>query len=390
MKKKCAAMLLAFSLLLTSCAGKSADEEIKLPIYGADEISFEIAEAKYMDISETTALGVTVGYPYSVYLTYPAEASVTFFDITNGDIVTEGQILAQLDSSDLDYEINNQKTALNAAYNASLSGGTAAALQYQIEQSRLDMLLAEKEAYTIRAPFDGIVTSVTRATEGAIVAAGDLCCAISEENRACIYVEGGEAANFRFGQQVQVKLDNVTYDATVVEAPDIAPATATSVNVAMFDLGDGVMEKIWEENSMAISAGWATVYVTESRKNVLAVPDAAIKSVGTDHYVTMVDGDERFRLNVTIGKQLGGYTEILNGISEGDIVMAQGSGVFSSANENEEEPGDWNWELKLSSRLGKLSFRVSTRCRLFRIRRAQSARRTQWLSKGSRRTTKSA
>ncbi len=342
MKMRYAALLLSAALMMSACKGKSAEGEIKLPIYGADEISFEIAEAKYMDISETTALGVTVGYPYSVYLTYPAEAAVTFFKITNGEIVTEGQILAQLDSSDLDYEINNQKAAVNAAYNASLSGGTAAELQYRIEQSRLEMLLAEKESYTIRAPFDGIVTSVARATEGTIVTAGDMCCSISEENRAFVYVEGNEAADFRFGQQVQVKLDNITYDATVVEAPDVAPATATSVNVAMFDLGDGVMEKIWEENSMAISAGWATVYVTESRKNVLAVPDAAIKTIGTDHYVTMVDGDERFRLNVTIGKQLGGYTEILNGISEGDIVMAQGSGVFSSANDNEEEFGDWN------------------------------------------------
>lgn len=349
MKKKYAALLLALSLALTACKGKSAEEEIKLPIYGADEISFEIAEAKYMDISETSTLGVTVGYPYSVYLTYPAEAPVTFFQITNGDIVTEGQVLAELDSSALDYEINNQQTVVNAAYNASLSGGTAARLQYEIEQSRLEMLLAEKDAYTIRAPLDGIITTVTRVTEGTIVKAGDVCCAVSEENKACIYVEGGEAAQFRFGQQVQVKLDGVTYDATVVEAPDVAPATATRANVAMFALGEGVIERIWEENSMAISAGWATVYITESRKNVLAVPDAAIKTVGTDSYVTIVDGDERYKLNVTIGKRLGGYTEILNGISEGDIVMAQGSGVFSSAKDKEDEEfggwGDWgDWQ----------------------------------------------
>lgn len=337
MKKRFAALALSLTLFLSSCAGKSAGEEIKLPIYGADEISFEVAEAQYMDISQTEAVGVKVGYPYSVYLTYPAEAEITFFQITTGDIVTEGQILAQLDSSDLDYEINNQKTAVNAAYNASLSGGTAAALQYQIEQSRLEMLLAEKEAYTIRAPFDGIVTLVERAAEGAIVAEGDVCCAVSEENRACIYAEGGDAAGFRFGQRVQVKLDGVTYDATVVEAPDVAPETAVNTSMAMFDLGEGVIERIWEENAMAISAGWATVYVTESRKNVLAVPDAAIKSVGSDNYVTIVDGDERYRLSVTIGKRLGGYTEILNGISEGDIVMAQGSGVFSSSNKEENE-----------------------------------------------------
>lgn len=345
MKKKYAALLLLLPAVLAGCTGKSAEEEIRLPIYGADEISFEVAEAKYMDISETTALGVTVGYPYSVYVTYPAEAPVTFFEITNGAAVTEGQILAELDSSDLDYEINNQQTVVNSAYTASLSGSTADVLQYQIEQARLEMLLAEKESYIIRAPFDGIVTSVSRVTVGTVVEAGGVCCSVSEENKACVYAQGRDAENFRFGQQVQVRLDNITYDATVVEAPDLAPETAENVNVAMFDLGEGVIEQIWTENPMAISAGWATAYVTESKKNVLAVPDAAVKAVGTDYYVTIVDGDERYRLNVTIGKQLGGYTEILNGISEGDIVMAQGSGVFSSANNNKnnfDDRGDWN------------------------------------------------
>lgn len=345
MKKKLAVLFMAMILVLSGCSVRStADEEIKLPIYGADEISFEIATAEYRDLSETTTVGVTVGYPYSVYLTYPADALVTYYSITNGAVVSEGDILAELDSSDLDYAINNQQTILNAAYTASLSGNTADILQYEIEQSKLEMLQAEKEAYTIRAPFDGIITSVNRVTEGTVVTAGDVCCSVSEENKASIYLEGGEAANFRFGQKVQVKLDGVMYDATVVEAPDAAPETADYANIAVFALEDGVMEQIWEENPMAISAGWATVYVTENRNNVLAVPDEAIKSNGTKNYVTIVDGEERYKLYVTIGKQLGGYTEILNGISEGDIVMAQGSGVFSTSsddNNNGGFGGDW-------------------------------------------------
>lgn len=340
MNFKPAAAAAAVLLALTGCS-RSATEEIRLPIYGGSEISYEIAEAKYMDLTETNAIAATIGYPYATNLVFPAEAQVVSTSVINNSYVHEGDVLAELDSSALDFDIDKQKTIVNAAYNASLSGGTAAQLQYQIEQLSLDMLLAKKDSYTIRAPFDGVITFSLRASVGSVVEEGGYCCSISPADMAAVYIEGGQAAQFRFGQKVQVKIDGVTYDATVAEAPDSAPDTA-GVQRAVFDLGEGVLGKIYEETPLAISAGWATVYVTETRDNVLAVPDSAVSSTASNSYVTVVDGEERYKLPVTVGKSLGGYTEIINGISEGDIVMAEGSGVFSSSGNsgNDGEPQD--------------------------------------------------
>lgn len=330
--KRTAAALLALSLLLTGCASKNSGGEIQLPIYGADEIKYEVAEAKYMDISDTQSIGVTIGYPYAVYLTYPADALVMSYNALKGRTVTAGEILAELDSSQLDYDISNQQTIVNAAYESSLSGGEAR-LQYEIEQKKLDMLLAEKDKYIIRAPFDGIITQASAVTEGTEIKSGAVCCAVSEVSKTEIYLDGGNASQFRFGQTLRVKVDDAMYDAEVVEAPDIAPATAygSSSSRVIFDIGEENMAKLLEESAMAISAGWATAYITTERKNVLAVPDSAVKTSGNDSYVTLVDGSERYKLKVTIGKSLGGYTEIVNGISEGDVVIAQGSGTFIEA-----------------------------------------------------------
>ena len=332
MKKAATAALLICAVLLSGCSGKgNKDAEIQLPIYGAESVRYEIAEAKYMDISETQSMGVTIGYPYAVYLTYPADALVMSFNALKGRTVTEGEVLAELDSSGLDYDISNQQTIVNAAYQSSLTGGKAAQLQYEIEQMKLDMMLAEKDSYTIKAPFDGIVSQVQAVTEGSEISAGTLCCAVSELSKTEVYLEGGEASRFHYGQQVRIKIDSDYYDATVAQAPDYAPATAygSSAGRVVFDLGDGVMDKILQENAMAVSAGWATVYVTTERKNVLAVPNSAVKTSGGESYVTLLDGEERYKLKVTVGASLGGYTEILNGISEGDVVIAEGSGVFT-------------------------------------------------------------
>ena len=332
MKKAATAVLLACAALLSGCSRRgNKDAEIQLPIYGAEAVRYEIAEAKYMDISDTQSIGVTIGYPYAVYLTYPADAQVMSFNALKGRTVTKGEVLAELDSSDLDYDISNQQTIVNAAYQSSLAGGRAAQLQYEIEQMKLDMMLAEKDSYTIKAPFDGIIAQTQAVSEGSQVTAGTLCCAVSELSKTEIYLEGSGASQFRYGQKVRIKIDSDYYDATVAQAPDMAPATAygEAAKRVVFDLGDGVMDKIITDNAMAVSAGWATVYITSERKNVLAVPDSAVKTSGSESFVTLVDGEERYKLKVTIGASLGGYTEIINGISEGDIVIAEGSGVFT-------------------------------------------------------------
>lgn len=339
--KKIALALLSLTLALTGCSGRNnVSGEIQLPIYGAEEIQYEIAEAKYMDLSETESFGVTIGYPYAVYLTYPADALVMSFSALKGRTVTEGEVLAELDSSGLDYDISNQQTIMNAAYSASLSGGRAAQLQYEIEKAKLDMLLAEKEKYIIRAPFDGIICETKAISEGAEAKAGDICCAVSEISKTGIYLDNA-GSKVRYGQKLQIRIDTTMYDAVVVEAPDSAPDTASgsSAGRAVFDIGEEAMAKVLEESPMAVSAGWATAFMTTEKKNVLAVPDSAVKTTGTESYVTIVDGSERFRLRVTTGEKLGGYTEILNGISEGDIVMAQGSGVFTEP-DNEKEQQD--------------------------------------------------
>lgn len=335
MVKKTAALLLLLSVTLCAVgckSGGSVDGEIKLPIYGAEEIQYEVAAAQYMDISQTEGIGAVVGYPYAEYLYYPADAQMISYEAVNNRELKQGDLIAELDSSGLDYEISNQQTIVNTAYTASLSGGESERLQYQIEQSKLEMLLAGKESYTIRAPYDCVVTSVNRSTAGSTVTQGDVCCSIAKPEEISVYVEGSDAAKFHFGQAVTVKIDGKEYDAVVAMAPDCAPETAdgSAANRAAFVLEDGVIEAIREENPVALTAGWATVYFTESKKNVLAVPDSAINSSGSSTTVTIVDGEERYRLPVTVGVSYGGYTEIRNGISAGDIVLAEGSGIYTT------------------------------------------------------------
>ncbi|MBE6901150.1 MAG: HlyD family efflux transporter periplasmic adaptor subunit [Ruminococcaceae bacterium] len=352
MIKKAAAIVLSLGMIsgmFTGCKQNEATtQEIKLPIYGAEEITYEVATAQYMDISQTQSYGATIGYPFADNLYYPADAQVVSFSAIKGKDVVEGQVLAELDSGDLDYEISNQQTIVNTALSQAHTS-EAARLQYEIEQYTLDMLLAEKEKYIIRAPYDGIIVGIQRVTAGDQIEAGAVCCTVAPADGVQVYIDGKDANNFRYGQSVVVKIDGVEYPAKVVMAPDVAPATADNYasRRAVFLLDNDAMDKLIVENQMALAAGWATVYLTTEKKNVLAVPDAAVKTTGMTSSVTLLDGTERFRFNVTVGMSLGGYTEIVDGIAEGDVVISDGSGTFVSSNDNadnDDDHGGWNGE----------------------------------------------
>lgn len=51
------------------------------------------------------------------------------------------------------------------------------------------MMMAEKEKYTIRAPFDGIICMAYAVAEGSEVGGGQICCAISEESKTEVYLD---------------------------------------------------------------------------------------------------------------------------------------------------------------------------------------------------------
>ncbi len=348
MIKKAAAALLSLGLIVSMVGCGSAEiptEEIKLPIYGGDEISYEIATAEYMDLSETKSYGATIGYPFADTLLYPAAAQVVSFDIIKGRKIEEGQVLAELDSGDLDYEISNQQTIVDTAYAQSAYSETAR-LEYEIQKYTLDMLLARKERYTIRAPYDGIIVSVSRARAGDEVEEGAVCCSVAPTNGVQVYIDGGDAEKFHFGESATVKIDGTEYPAKVVMAPDVAPATADNKAAAraVFQLDNDKMSQLIEENPTALAAGWATVFKTTEKKNVLAVPDAAVKTTGSTSSVTLLDGEERYRFSVSIGVSLGGYTEIRNGIAQGDVVISDGSGTFVTNTDEKKDSDHGEWK----------------------------------------------
>jgi cobalt-zinc-cadmium efflux system membrane fusion protein len=72
---------------------------------------------------------------------------------------------------------------------------------------------------------------------------------------------------------------------------------------------------------------FATVTIRSKKsENLLAVPQSALVLENNEHYVMQQIGDKTFKkVKVSIGRKFGNYAEILNGLTEGNAIIANGS-----------------------------------------------------------------
>lgn len=325
MRKRFFAALAAAGLVTLSGCGtdEAVKAEIKIPILenGAEE--YQTAQVERRDISQTATVAGKIGYIYADELLTDFSANIIEYRAERGQALKEGDVIAVFDSSSVDYDCTSAKILADNAYASyQATGSEAARLEYEIRQKEYELALYQKDLFTIRAPYDCIVTSTASFETGAVVEAGERVCTVAREGE--IYVTTDESKdNFRTGMAVSVKFGSSgEYKARVVMTPDGSSGKRGSVNsqvVMAFE--EGELERALSEVDNLISAGWATIVVSTAEKyDVLTLPSEAVKSFSGSDYCMLLDNGERVRVPVELGGVYGSYAVILTGLSEGDVV----------------------------------------------------------------------
>ena len=266
-----------------------------------------------------------------------------------GAKVKAGDLLAEIETPDLDQQLSQARADLNTAQaNAALAqttakrwqslaasgavarqeidekAGDASAKQAMVKaaQANVDRLLAMKNFTRIVAPFDGVVTA--RNTDvGALInvggAAGQELFVISDVTRLRVYVnvpqshvpsvQPGTAAIIRVPDR-----PNATYAATVeASAQSVAAASGTTLMQLVVDNKTGDL----------LPGGYANVRLDlPGSADVLNVPASALIFDARGLTVATVGADNRVALKaVTIARDLGRVVEIGSGLTPQDRVI---------------------------------------------------------------------
>ncbi|WP_261540058.1 efflux RND transporter periplasmic adaptor subunit [Burkholderia multivorans] len=266
-----------------------------------------------------------------------------------GAPVKAGQALAEIDTPDLDQELQQARAELaRSRSEAALAGTTARRWQsllasdsvsrQEVEeraadhtakqaavsalQANVERLQAMQQYRRLTAPFDGIVTA--RNTDvGALInvgsSTGSELFVVSDVRRLRIYVNvpQRQVAAIRRGTKAQLN---------VPERPgETFEATVQSLSQAI-DAGTGAMRvqlTVDNADGRLLPGGFATVHFEAAAgTQALGLPPSALIVGRKGVQVALVDDQGRAQLRpVTIARDLGRVVELTNGVSEGDRVI---------------------------------------------------------------------
>lgn len=341
---------------LTGCSANVSDE-IKIPIYEAENANkFTTAEVQRMDLQQSEKMAASIGYACSDALSAPRSGNLVSINVGKYEQIKEGDVIAVIDSSALDYDLRRQQIMADAAYESYLAEGTEAArLNYEYEKALLDEIQYNIDCYTLRAPYDCVISDLPTVTAGVEMEEGAYICSVAPVGEILVYIQINPVNDtpFKLGTKVNVTLTGKTYEGTVVSVPksnsyryelqysadtygqgDVrlremrlgnkefgSSTAADSEKNVLIRFEPEVLAELLEETPNAVQAGWATVEVVTKRLGgVLAVPSSAITVTDTTYVYLYQDG-QRLMTPVVTGETISGYTVIVNGVSEGDTVV---------------------------------------------------------------------
>ena len=213
------------------------------------------------------------------------------------------------------------------AYDKLMAGPTEEELlsaEAQVTQAKLALDTARKnlDSATLKAPFDGTITAVNIIT-GQTVAANTVAMSIADLDHLQIQANLPEvdAVQVKVGQRAQITLDAISTQTISGQVTKIALIGTVTQGVVNYPVTINL-----DPTDLPVKPGMTASIniIVDERKNVLMVPNRAIRSLGRNqgYYVEVMVEGQIIQLPVTIGLSNGTMTEVTGtGLREGDTVV---------------------------------------------------------------------
>ena len=219
-----------------------------------------------------------------------------------------GQAQAQIDAA------REQEAA--AASQVKTQQAQAATQAAALENARLGLANA-----TIYAPFSGVV--VSRSLDpGAYVAPGSstpiITIADLDHLNALVNVAAPDLPVVHTGEHVAVTVDSYPGQTFTGAVTRIAGGADPQTRTVQVEIG------LTNPGRLLRPGMYATVLISAGSRQALTVPLSALVSIGTQHFVWLVQGDKVTHRDVVIGQASGDVVEVTSGLAAGDDVVVRG------------------------------------------------------------------
>lgn len=259
--------------------------------------------------------------------------------VKNDQEVKKGQIIAVLDGSDAARSVEQSRLSLASAEiklkqtqdtsdtETDDDRRTRQLQEIAVSQGRISLADAIEKLsdYTIRAPFDGIVTGLSIEAGDSLSNETVLASVITKDMKAVISLNEVDAAKVNVGDQATLSfnaLSDLTVSGKVSKLDTIGEASQGVVSYGA--------EITLDEQPAMLKPGMSVTaeIAVEEKENIVLVPNAALSFDGDRASVTLSSGEKRM---VKTGITDNAYTEIVSGLREKDTVVIGGATSSASA-----------------------------------------------------------
>ncbi|MEI5676699.1 efflux RND transporter periplasmic adaptor subunit [Mesorhizobium sp. CGMCC 1.15528] len=302
--------------------------------------------------SSITATGTVQAWQESIVGSPASGLQLVEVPVSEGDRVTEDQVVAKLDDALLKAQLAEQEAAvqqahatLEAAENAAARGqkllaskaisaetaeerattvktATAQLAQAQAAANRIAVSLAQTE---IRAPFDGAV-STRPAVVGSIVQSGTELMRIIRDGKAEIAVQVPDKDLSRIAVNNEATITDASGNTLSGKVSSIAEKIDATTRLGLVYVSP-------EDNSGLKSGMFARVSITTSSTDSLNVAESALIWRDGKPNVFIVGEDGKVTaLSIETGNHRDGRVAVTNGLAGGESVVVSGAGFLNDGN----------------------------------------------------------
>jgi membrane fusion protein (multidrug efflux system) len=323
-------VLIPVIFLNLNCSDQQAsNEEFSMP-----PMPVEVTQVKEQRVADKFEAVGTIEAIEAITVVSEIDATVVSLPFEEGNHIKRGELIAQLDDSQLAAEVNRTEalyTQSQATYNRVKSiveqkAGTPqdlddALASLKVAEANLKLAKARLDKTHIVAPFDGIVGS-RRVSVGSFLRTGNAITELANLNEIRVSFSAPERFLSRLKRGAEVIVSTPVYPGHEVKGkiiaiePVIDSETRSARIVArVHNLG----QKFRPGMSANISV------ILNERPKALTIPNEVIFANGNQSFVFIVNPDSTVkRVAITTGLQLADATEVLQGLDKGMLVIQAG------------------------------------------------------------------
>ena len=338
MNKTTAAIAAAAAVILTvSCGRLKGGEAAQAPVQEA--VVVEVSPVSREDVPQEGVYSTTVQANIVNNIAPQATGRITRINAEIGDFVSSGQVLAEMDNSNLEQSLlrlKNSEDELNRVKQLLAEGGIsqsdydALELNYKVAKRSYDNLL---ENTVLRSPVTGVVTA-RNYDKGDMYTMSQPLYTVQQITPVKLLVPISESDYTRVkkGDKVSITADALpgkTYTGTIIRLYPVMDATTHTFNVEV---------QVRNENRELRPGMYARATVSFGDRNSFVIPDqAAVKLQGAGtRQVFVLNSDNTVSVkNITLGRHYDSKYEVLGGLEDGDVIVVKGQSSLKAGDKVE-------------------------------------------------------